>query len=103
MLVSAKLLDELYGVLKREKFRRYVTLDQVISYMEVIRASSVLVEDPPMPAVQITPDRGDDYIILLAQSANAHVVVSGDSHLEGFIHDSVQVVRPIEFLAMIGR
>jgi predicted nucleic acid-binding protein len=40
----------------------------------------VLVEDPPVRS-GLTPDPGDDYLVALAQKAEADCIVSGDAHI----------------------
>src|SRR4051812_16991135 len=49
LIVSPLLLDELEGVLRREKFRRYVDLDSVTAYLDLLRRDARLATDPETP------------------------------------------------------
>ena len=80
LVVSPLLLEELEGVLGRQKFRRYVDLDAVHEYIDLLRREALAVPDPEGPSSLRSADPDDDYLIGLAQSQNA-VLVSGDKHL----------------------
>ncbi len=80
MIVSSLLLDELGRVLGREKFRRYVDLDAVQAFVDLVQRESTCAADPSgQPPMRCT-DPDDDYLISLASSQNA-IIVSGDRHL----------------------
>ncbi len=49
LVVSPLLLGELEGVLGRQKFRRYVDLDTVREYIDLIRREALAVPDPKSP------------------------------------------------------
>lgn len=80
LIASPLLLAELEEVLRREKFRRYVGLDAVSDYLDLLRRLAVLATDPEGPPPLRSPDPDDDYLIALAHSSAA-VLVSGDSDL----------------------
>jgi putative PIN family toxin of toxin-antitoxin system len=80
LVLSPLLLEELEVVLRREKFRRYVDLDGVAAYLELLRRDAVIAADPKDPPPIRCADPDDDYLIALAHSQNA-VLVSGDTHL----------------------
>lgn len=80
LIVSPLLLEELEDVLGRQKFRRYVGLDAVREYVDLLRREALVVPDPEEPSPLRSADPDDDYLIALAQSQNA-VLVSGDKHL----------------------
>jgi len=77
IVVSPHLLDELSGVLRRDKFRRWISLEDAATFVDGI----VLLARPhpdPAPAVSaICRDPKDDYLILLAEDVQAHLLVSG--------------------------
>ena len=95
LVVSPLLLAELEGVLRRDKFRRYVDLETVSDYLDLLRATAVAAADPedPPPLRSIDPD--DDYLIALAHSQNA-VLVSGDSDLLD-LAGSAPICSPADF------
>lgn len=80
LIASPHLLDELSRVLRRDKFRRYVTLAEVDTFVEDLHECADLHDDPTgVPAV--SPDPDDDFLIALAREANANALISGDSDL----------------------
>ena len=80
IVVSAKLSDELERVLKRPRFRKYVTVEEVGAYVDLFRKLSTTVEYPELPE-PLSRDPGDVDLKTLAQAVNADYVVSGDRHL----------------------
>ena len=97
LIVSPLLLAELEGVLRREKFRRYVDLDAVRDYLDLLRRDAVIAPDPEGPPPLRSADPDDDYLIALAHSQNA-VLVSGDSHLLD-LAGGAPILSPADFLA----
>jgi putative PIN family toxin of toxin-antitoxin system len=100
LIVSPMLLAELREVLRREKFRGYVSENEVGSYVDLIESESVLVADPPPSSDPISPDPDDEFLIDLARSAAVDALVSGDSHLLE-LADSLPVLSPKAFLATL--
>jgi putative PIN family toxin of toxin-antitoxin system len=97
LVVSPLLLDELDSVLMRKKFRRYVDLDGVAAYLDLLRRDAQIAEDPGTPPPIRCPDPDDDYLIALAHSRSA-ALVSADRDLLG-LADAIPVFSPAEFLA----
>jgi putative PIN family toxin of toxin-antitoxin system len=105
-VTSLRLSDELQRVLQREKFRRYLPLEAVPTFIRRIRMIVPFSEEGPVrPA---TEDPKDDYLIALALSNGADVLVSGDPHLldaneaVGGAGRGVRVLTPREFLEELG-
>lgn len=97
LVVSPLLLRELGKVLTRDKFRRYVSLDEAEHYVRMILRGATLVADPPDPPA-LTPDPGDDYLMALASAAGARILVSGDPHLTQLAEPVPPVLTPRAFL-----
>ncbi|HEY2715118.1 MAG TPA: putative toxin-antitoxin system toxin component, PIN family [Solirubrobacterales bacterium] len=97
LIVSPLLLEELRLVLLREKFRRYVDLDVVDQYLELLRRDAAMAADPAEQPPVRCADPDDDYLIALANSHNA-ALVSGDAHLLELAGE-IPVFTPSEFLA----
>lgn len=97
LIASPLLLAELEEVLKREKFRRYATLEVVSDYVELVRHISVYVSDPEGPSLLRSADPKDDYLIALAHAQNA-VLVSGDRHLLE-VGGGAPILAPADLLA----
>ena len=79
-VVSPTLLAELRGVLSRPKFRRYASVEQVGRYVAELEQLCRLAPDPPVQ-VRRTRDPDDEYLIALALSVSADLLVSGDKDL----------------------
>ena len=97
LLVSPYLLDELEGVLEREKFRRYVQIETVREYVQALRREARIVPDPAAEPPLRCADPDDDYLLALACSENA-ILVSGDNHLLDLSPSGVPVVAPAKLL-----
>jgi putative PIN family toxin of toxin-antitoxin system len=97
LIVSPQLLGELESVLGREKFRRYVDLDAVAAYLDLLRHDAQLTAEPETPPPIRCADPDDDYLIALAHSRSA-ALVSGDQHLLE-LAGRIPVFSPAKFLA----
>ena len=102
LVVSPHLLAELLGVLQREKFRRYVTIEEVEQYVAGLASHAESIPDPPDPE-QIARDPNDDYLIALAREATADLIVSGDADL--LVLDQIEppILSPTRLLAELAR
>ena len=97
LVTSPQLLGELRDVLRRPKFRRYVTAPEVSAFVELLRRESIVVDDPIPSASPIGSDPGDESLIALARSARVDAIVSGDTHLLG-LRPAIPALTPREFL-----
>lgn len=96
-IASPRLLAELDGVLRREKFRTWLELDEVTAYLDEFERLAEAVDDPSeVPTVG--PDPDDDYLIALARTTHADAVVSGDTDLTGLALTDLPTLTPRELL-----
>jgi len=100
LIVSPLLLGELDSVLRREKFRRYVDVDVVANYLDLLRRDAQLAADPDTPPPIRCADPDDDHLIALAHSQSA-ALVSGDHHLLDLAGE-IPVFSPAGFLGHTG-
>jgi putative PIN family toxin of toxin-antitoxin system len=96
-IVSPLLLKELQGVLRRDKFRRYVDLEFVEEFVEMLKAEATMAPDPVDPAPLRSRDPKDDYLLALAFHQKA-ILVSGDSDLVE-LSGGAPIVMPADLLA----
>lgn len=90
------LLDELERVLRRDQFRRYVTIAEVGGLIRELHQRTDLSDDPePVPAVCRDPN--DDYLIALAVAQHA-ILVSGDADLLEVGDPPAPILQPRAFL-----
>ena len=101
LVTSPALLAELGAVLRRDKFRPYVSLEEAEAFVELIRRESTSMEDPEPPEVPLSEDPGDEYLIQLARAARADALVSGDPHLTR-LRSRIPVKTPRDFLDSLG-
>ena len=78
-VVSQHLLDEVTAVLIRPKFRRWVSVADAVAFVEALGGYADLYPDPDTPAPRVC-DPEDDYLVALAEAAEA-VIVTGDADL----------------------
>jgi putative PIN family toxin of toxin-antitoxin system len=76
-VVTQRLLDELSEVLLRPKFRRWVSVADVVAFVETLGAHADL-QDEPGPGEPRLRDPDDDYLVALAEAASA-IPVTGDA------------------------
>ena len=101
LIVSETLLAELTDVLAREKFRRYLSLEQAERLVAALRRDAILCAEPgPEPPIR-SPDPNDDYLLSLAHTEHAQVLVTGDAHLLGLLSPPLRIVTPRDFLALL--
>jgi len=99
LVVSPKLLQELEGVLAREKFKHLVHPDEVAQLMSVLNSDAVLVPDPAGAPEVRSADPNDDYLVAIAGQSRS-VLISGDNDLLD-LSGRIPVYSPAEFIATI--
>jgi putative PIN family toxin of toxin-antitoxin system len=97
LVVSPLLIAELEKVLSRPKFHTSIDKVHIEALLTGVVEDGVLVDDPS-PRPGLTSDPGDDYLVALAQKADAHCIVSGDAHLTQLADVNPPVLTPREFL-----
>jgi putative PIN family toxin of toxin-antitoxin system len=95
-LVSEDTVAELLDVLSRDKFRKYIPIDQSLDYVEwycEISEQVVVTEH-----VVACADPKDDKFLSLAVSGKADCIVAGDHDLLDMIaFNGIPIYRPAEF------
>ena len=97
LVLSPLLLLELREVLRRDKFRRYVSEAEADAYVELIRSEGIVRPDPASSLEPLSADPDDEYLIDLARDAQADALVTGDNHLLD-LRAIIPVMTPAEFL-----
>ncbi|MEN9491536.1 MAG: hypothetical protein RJA63_1985 [Pseudomonadota bacterium] len=100
---SAPLMDELRGVIQREKFAKGLAARGVTAedLCNGYAALCQLVEPRPIVRTSIDPD--DDQILSTALAARAHLIVSGDRKHLLILHqfEGIPIVTAAEAVSMI--
>lgn len=103
LVACPMLLHELEGVLLRPKFRRYLTAEQVVEFVEDIAGVADTTPDPANAETALTRDADDDYLVALARQApRVNFIVSGDRDLLELVKPRPPVLTPREFLDLVG-
>lgn len=102
VLYSTDTLTELVDVLRRQKFTRYTTAEDVTGFVEWIVSAGELVTVDADPGVA-SRDSKDNKFLALAVSGRADYLISGDKDLLVLkAIGAVPIVSPVQFLAKIG-
>lgn len=97
ILVSAETLAELAEVLKRKKFRRYVTLEEVEAFLTALVKRAVMLD--PDDEIRACREPKDDKFLTLAVSGSATCIVTGDEdRLVLHPFRDIPIVSAAEFL-----
>jgi putative PIN family toxin of toxin-antitoxin system len=103
LVASPTLFTELGAVLRREKFRRYVTTGVVSEYMTALAGLAELVVDPlPTQVQKVCRDPDDDYLVALARVAGVDALVSGDRDLLDLSLPGLVIISPRRAVEVLG-
>jgi uncharacterized protein len=103
LVVSPLLLAELERAFSYPKLARAIDPDEARTFVEELRNSAVLLDDPREFETGVTRDPKDDYLVALARAVSADVLVSGDPHLTEVRGLQPPVVTPRELLEILER
>lgn len=100
-LISDDTIAELFTVLNRKKFRKYIRQDSAMDYIEwyVGISESVAVRE----SVIACRDPKDDKFLALAVEAKADCIIAGDSDLLDMIaYEGIPIYRATDFLRLFA-
>ncbi|MBI5910994.1 MAG: putative toxin-antitoxin system toxin component, PIN family [Betaproteobacteria bacterium] len=103
LFTCAALIEELAGVLPRQKFAERLAEKQ-LSIPVLIERYTVLADivEPAILSGPVSPDPDDDLVLATALAANAELIVSRDKHLRNLKHfHLIPIVNATEALARI--
>jgi len=97
ILLSFEVIEELYDVLGRSAFDRYIDEDDRLQFLTVLVKESTLVEISEK--IKECRDPSDDKFLELAINGKADFIISGDSDLQVLNpFRKIPIVSPREFL-----
>jgi putative PIN family toxin of toxin-antitoxin system len=102
LVVSPHLLAELLDVFEREKFRRYLTIEEAEQYVAGLASHAETLADPDN-LTALARDPGDDYLIALAREAAVDAIVSGDADLLVLGSVEPRIVTPATLAEELAR
>lgn len=95
------LIEEIKNVAFREKFRKYVTLDEISLFVDIVTTSFTLIATTTQ--VSDSPDPKDNFLLALAIDSQAEYLITGDKKdlLDLSPYRGIKIVRLQEFLDII--
>ncbi len=99
VLLCFELLAELYSVLKRKQFRKYVDEEDIRSFLAALTREAEWVE--LTTRIKVCRDPKDDKLLELATSGAANYLITGDSDLLA-LHpfQGILILSPEPFLRL---
>ena len=93
LVTCPRLIEELETVLRRPRFRQYLSIDEADDYVTSIEGVAHDADDPADPEA-LSRDPDDDYLIALTREAPADRLVTGDQDLLELEKPPVPIVSP---------
>ncbi|QNG19347.1 putative toxin-antitoxin system toxin component, PIN family [Rhodococcus triatomae] len=95
LIMSYHLCDELETRLERDKFRRWLSLDDVRDFVDAVSVVADWIDDRPDKEIPLVCDDPDDnYLVALFQDSDATMLVSGDKAVLRIDYPGLDVRRP---------
>ena len=101
LVVSPALMVELERVLDRDKFRRYVSVQDAKAYVALFRRFATVATDVE-PVTLLCRDPEDEYLLALAMAHRVNYLVSGDPHLTSIKNPPIPIVSPRAFVSRLA-
>jgi len=104
LFTSQALIEELVGVLSRERFSRHLAAveSSVTEIVDQFKALSELIDAPDIEPVVIR-DPDDDAVIACAVASQSDVIVSGDKDLLDLqLFGHIRIMKAAELLTELG-
>ena len=97
ILLSVDVIEELYDVLSRPAFNRYIDEEDRIRFLNLLVKEAILVDITEQ--VKECRDPKDDKFLELAVNGNADFIISGDDDLKVLNpFREIEIVSPREFI-----
>ena len=101
LIVSPRLLRELRDVLGRDKFRRYVTVEEAEAFVETLITGATVRPDPHTTNPPLPSDPDDQYLVDLLVATQVDALVTGDAALLD-LREILPVMSPAEFMLTLA-
>jgi len=99
LVLSPILLDEFKAVVGRPHLRKYFSPAAVDRFIALVSRTGLLAADVPPPGT-VSRDPKDDYLLMLAATSGAAMLVTGDKDLLAIGNfKKVRIIRPSELMA----
>ncbi len=100
-ITCRELIEEIVGVLKREKFRKYVTEDDIKEFVAIHLKLCRVIEIKNVP--EVFTDKKDNFLFALYEAGKAALLVTGDKLLiKEAIRKNMLIISWQEFKKCLG-
>src|SRR6476469_5036683 len=97
LIMCEALHAEIAETLEREKFRRWISLDEAVDFLAAATLLAEWVDDrPPAEIPKVCEDPDDDFLIALCQDAGTGILVSGDRGIRRIQYPNILVYSPAD-------
>ncbi|MCF2489008.1 putative toxin-antitoxin system toxin component, PIN family [Dyadobacter sp. CY347] len=76
ILTDKALVNELFEVINRPKFRKYVSAEQIDAFMDLLTERSIVIST--FSKVSHSPDPKDDFLLALSMDGSAQYLITGN-------------------------
>jgi putative PIN family toxin of toxin-antitoxin system len=103
VLADLVLLQEIREVAYRDKFRKYVTIEEADQFIETLKMRLEPIQVTSIITVSRDPD--DNFLLALAKDGKADYILSGDKPGLLSLHsfDNIPIIRLQEFLDILNK
>ena len=104
LITSPHLLQEVAMVLARPRLRKYLSTQEAQRFTTDLAAQTNLIADPAGPHPALCRDPHDDYLLALAATSSAELLVTGDVDLLSIDPDqlTVEIITPRQLVDRLG-
>ncbi|MCU0326261.1 MAG: putative toxin-antitoxin system toxin component, PIN family [Spirosomaceae bacterium] len=98
ILMDDTLFNEIYTVINRPKFTKYVNSDQIENFLKLINERTTFINTQSV--VQFSPDPNDDFLLALCKDGEADYLLTGNKIdlLELFYFGKTKILSLSEFI-----
>ena len=97
LIISHALIDELFDVLSRPRFKKYFTYDDIKELASLVQSYARIT--PPGTRLQICRDPKDDIVLECAVAGEADYIVTGDEDLLCLTsYRNIHIITPAQFI-----
>jgi uncharacterized protein len=101
ILSDDALMDEVYEVINRPKFKKYVSQSEIDDFYKLIQERSIRIETHSI--VLVSPDPKDDFLLVICLDGDAEYLLTGNKIdlLDLIQFHKTKIITLTEFLTII--
>ena len=101
IFADENLIAEIKDVGYRNKFRKYVSIEEVDIFIEILRKRLTFIN--PISVVTDSPDPDDNYLLALALDSKSEYLITGDKQdlISLNPYKGIEIIRLYQFLEIL--